>query len=207
MPVEGVVFDIGNVLIKWDPIAHYDQVIGEARRKAVFAAVDLDGMNERVDLGETLLSVVAEVAQANPDYADEIMIWHDDWLKMCAPEIPHSVRLLRALKAKGVPVFALTNFGWDTFDVACAAYPVLTEFDRAYVSGRMKVVKPEPEIYARLEANSGMAASDLLFTDDKPENITAAATRGWKTHLFEGPAGWAARLVAEGLLSEAEAQP
>ncbi|MEM1066995.1 MAG: HAD-IA family hydrolase, partial [Pseudomonadota bacterium] len=81
----------------------------------------------------------------------------------------------------------------------------LTEFDRRYISGHMRCIKPEPRIYEMVEADSGVAPGRLLFTDDKPDNIAAAAARGWQTHLFEGPEGWAARLVAEGLLRPEEA--
>jgi 2-haloacid dehalogenase len=69
----------------------------------------------------------------------------------------------------------------------------------------MGVVKPDPQIYAMVEADSGVAPERLLFADDKAENIVAAARRGWRTHQFESWQGWAARLVAEGLLSETEA--
>ena len=69
----------------------------------------------------------------------------------------------------------------------------------------MKVIKPEAEIYRRVEADSGVAPDALLFTDDRLDNIEAAAARGWNVHLFEGPQGWAECLVSHGLLSRAEA--
>lgn len=206
MSIEAVVFDIGNVLLEWHPERHYDAAIGVARRKAVFAAVDLHGMNERIDLGENIADVVTQAAQAHPDFHDEIMLWHSDWAKMAAPDIPRSAVLLRALRAKGVAVFALSNFGVETFEIAKAAYPVLDEFDRAYISGRMQTIKPGAEIYARVEADCGIPPNRLLFTDDKAENVEAAAARDWQTHLFDGPERFAARLVSEGLLSKAEAQ-
>ena len=81
----------------------------------------------------------------------------------------------------------------------------LNEFDRQYVSGRMGVIKPDPRIYAMVEADCGIAPQGLLFVDDKAENIAAAGERGWRTHQFESWQGWAARLVAEGLLTMEEA--
>ena len=75
----------------------------------------------------------------------------------------------------------------------------------AYVSGVMGVIKPDPLIYQMVEDDCGIAPDRLLFTDDRADNITAAARRGWRTHQFESWQGWAGRLVAEGLLSKEEA--
>ncbi len=200
-PVQAVIFDIGNVLIEWQPERYYDRVIGPARRAEMFAALDLHGMNDRVDRGENFTRVVTEFAAANPDWQAEIMLWHDTWIEMAQPAIDHSVRLLRALRRAGVPVFALTNFGIETFEIGVANYPFLEEFDRRYVSGHMGVIKPEPRIFEMVEEDCGLPPGALLFTDDRADNIAAAAARGWQTHLFEGPDGWAARLVSAGLLT------
>lgn len=205
MGISAVIFDIGNVLIEWQPERHYDRVIGEARRKAMFAAVDLHAMNDRVDRGENFLATVQDCAARYPEFHDEIMMWHDDWLPMASPVIPRSVAVLRALRARSIPVFALSNFGVQTFDIATPEYPFLTEFDRSYISGHMGITKPDAEIYARVEADCGLAPESLLFTDDRLDNIDAAQARGWQTHLFDGPEGWARRLVYEELLTEEEA--
>lgn len=207
MAIEAVIFDIGNVLIEWQPERHYDRVIGEARRREMFDAVDLHAMNDRVDMGENFRDMVVECAAAHPEFHAEIMRWHDDWLHMASPVIPHSVTLLRNLRRRSVPVFALSNFGIETFDLALPEYPFLAEFDRSYISGHMGVTKPDPDIYARVEADCGLAPETLLFADDRADNIAAAQARGWQTHLFEGPAGWAERLLAEALLNEKEACP
>ncbi len=206
MRPEAVVFDIGNVLVEWQPDAFYDRLIGPERRRALMAEVDLHAMNEGMDRGAPWLPSVRALAEAHPGWAAEIMCWHDRWIEMLAPAIDHSVRLLRALRARGVPVFALTNFGVETLEQARAHYPFLTEFDRAYVSGALRLMKPEAGIYAAVEADCGVAPGALLFADDRPENIAAAAARGWGVHLFEGPQGWADRLVAEGVLDPAEAR-
>lgn len=207
MAIEAVIFDIGNVLIEWQPERHYDRVIGEDHRRAMFAAVDLHGMNDRVDRGENFHAMVAETARTYPQFRDEIMLWHDDWLHMASPAIPHSVKLLRALRARGMQVFALSNFGVETFEIALPEYPFLREFNRSYISGHMGVTKPDAQIYAMVEADCGLAPDTLLFADDRADNIEAARARGWQTHLFEGPSAWADRLVCEELLSEEEARP
>jgi 2-haloacid dehalogenase len=206
MPIKAVVFDIGNVLIEWQPERFYDRVIGQARRKQMFAAVDLHGMNDRIDRGEPFQEVIYAEAQRIPEYRDEIRMWHDNWIEMAQPEIPQSVHLLRSLRSKGVVVFALTNFGLESFAYAQSQYPFLHEFDHAYVSGHMKVIKPDPTIYQMVEKHSGLAPDTLLFADDREENIHAAQARGWQVHHFTGPQGWADTLVAHGLLSPKEAE-
>jgi 2-haloacid dehalogenase len=201
-----VIFDIGNVLIEWNPERYYDRRIGEERRRAMFAQVDLHGMNDRIDAGGLFRETIYDTAAAYPDWAEEIRWWYDHWIDMASPRIEQSIALLRRLRDKGVPVFALTNFGIHSFDFALTQYDFLSEFDRAYVSGRMGVIKPDPRIYEMVEADCGIAPGRLIFADDRADNIAAAQVRGWKTHLFTGPAGWAARLVAEGLLTEDEAR-
>ena len=116
------------------------------------------------------------------------------------------MRLLRALKSAGVPVFSLTNFGVESYEYAQSHYDFLGEFDRDYVSGRMQVIKPNSKIYEMLEQDSGVAPDRLLFADDRADNIAMAASRGWQTYLFKTPQGWADRLVGAGLLSSEQAQ-
>ncbi len=205
MTPQAVIFDIGNVLIEWQPERYFDRTVGEDRRRAMFDSIDLHGMNDKLDRGAPFLATVQETAASYPEFAREIQMWHDNWLDMAAPVIAHSVRLLRALKANGVPVFALTNFGAENFAISAKTYDFLNEFDRAYVSGRMKMAKPDPEIYAAVEADCGLAPSTLLFADDRADNIAVAASRGWQTHLFEGPERWAEALINAGLLTAQDA--
>ena len=203
--IGAVVWDVGNVLLEWDPERFYDREVGEDRRRALFAAVDLHGMNARVDAGAPWAEEVAALAALHPDWAPAISHWHGRWLEMASPAIPRSVRLLGALKGRGVPCLALTNFGRETWAHALEHYPFLRGFDRAVVSGHLRLAKPDAGIYEALEREAGLPPRALLFTDDRPENVAAAAARGWRTHLFEGPEGLARRLVSEGLLAEAEA--
>lgn len=205
MAVEAVVFDIGNVLIEWQPERFYDREIGVAARKAMFAEVDLHGMNDRVDSGENWRDTVYAWSERYPQHAEPIRMWHDRWIELASPVIPHSVQLLRSLRAKGVPVFALTNFGIESFAYAESIYRFLEEFDRRYVSGHLGLIKPDPAIYAAVEADCGVPPDRLLFADDRAENIAAAEARGWRGHVFTSPQGWADRLVAEGLLTGGEA--
>ena len=205
--IQAVIFDIGNVLIGWQPEAFYDREIGSDRRHRLFSEVDLHEMNNRVDMGEDFTDTIYAAAEAHPEWRAEIRMWHDRWLELAGPVIPRSVRMMRALRAKGVPVHALTNFGVGSFDLAARQpeYDFLNEFDMPFVSGRMKLVKPDPAIYAQVEAKLGLPGEALFFTDDRADNIAAADARGWKTHQFDAPEGLAAALVHQGLLTEAEA--
>ncbi len=202
---QAVIFDIGNVLTRWQPEAFYDRVIGEDRRRALFAAVDLHHMNDLVDAGGLFKETIYDWADRTPHWRGEIRMWYDRWIELASPWIEGSIALQRALRAKGIPVFALTNFGKYSFEEALPKMDFLTDFDRLYVSGRMGVIKPDPRIYEMVEADCGLPPESLLFTDDRADNIVAAARRGWRTHQFESWQGWAARLVAEGLLSKEEA--
>ena len=205
MQPEAVIFDIGNVLTRWQPEAFYDRVLGEDRRRALFDAVDLHKMNALVDDGALFRETIYDWADRHPDWSPEIRMWYDRWIELASPRIEGSIALLRALRAKGVPVFCLTNFGSYSYDEARELLDFLGEFDREYVSGRLKVSKPDPRIYQVVEGDSGIAPDRLLFTDDKAENVTAAARRGWRTHQFESWQGLAVRLVAEELLTMQEA--
>ncbi|SFR35709.1 HAD family hydrolase [Litoreibacter janthinus] len=205
--IKAVIFDIGNVLLEWQPERFYDSAIGEDRRKAMFAEVDLHGMNDKVDLGAPFKETIYGAAENYPKWRNEIRMWHDHWIEMASPTIDHSVKLLRALRSKGIPVFALSNFGIGSFDYAETVYSYLGEFDRRYISGHMQVIKPDPKIYQMVEDDCELAPESLLFADDRADNIEMAQSRGWKTHLFETPQGWADCLVLHGLLTADEASP
>lgn len=201
MTIKAVIFDIGNVLVQWQPEAFYERAVGADRAAEFLAAVPIYEMNERVDAGTPLQEAVADMARLHPDFAPELDLWQTRYIETIGPVIDHSVRLLRALRRAGVPVYALSNFGAESFAEAEKEYPFLEEFDERFISAHMKATKPHAEIYEQVEDRLPYSPNALLFTDDRPENIEAARERGWKTHLFEGPEGLSERLVAEGLLS------
>lgn len=202
---QAVIFDIGNVLIEWNPEAYFDRHMSAEARAQMFAETAIDQMNIELDRGAPFRQTVYDLAQRHPAWSDMIRRWHDNWLDILTPEIAPCARLLRALRGRGMPVFALSNFGAESFEIARKHYPVLSEFDRAYISGRMGVVKPDPQIYQMVEADCGLPPGALLFVDDRADNIAVAAGRGWQTHHFNGWQGWAKHLTVLGLLSESEA--
>lgn len=200
--IHTVLFDIGNVLIGWQPEQFYDREFGPERRQELFARVDLHHMNELVDRGGDFRGTVYDTARRHPDMEFEIRQWHDRWTDLAGPVIDGSVTLMRRLRARGVPVMALSNFGIDSFALARRHFDFLNEFDGLFVSGHMGVTKPDPSIYEQVEAACGHPPESLFFTDDRSDNIAAAQARGWSAHLFEGPEPLGRKLVALGLLTE-----
>ncbi|MEM1266832.1 MAG: HAD family hydrolase [Pseudomonadota bacterium] len=199
MTPKAVVFDIGNVLMAWDPGRLYRQVATEAEWAALKAEVDLDAMNLEVDRGAPFRETVEATAARHPAHAALIRLWHTRWPEMFGPPIAGSWQILNHLQARQIPVFALTNFGRETFQLARGLYPELDQFDRAFVSGELGLLKPAAEIYARLEQETGLSGPDLFFTDDRQGNVEAARQRGWQGHVFEGADGLQAALSRVGL--------
>lgn len=200
-----VVFDIGNVLVAWDPAFVYDPLLPDpAARKAFFERTGLHEMNLDIDRGAPFRETVEARAAAHPEDAALIRAWHDRWPEMFRPAIDGSFHLLRILKSRGVPVHALSNFGAETFELACTVYPALTGFDIPVISAHEGTIKPEPRIYEILEARSGLSGPEIFFTDDRPENIAAARARGWQAHLFRNPEALALELVELGLIEPHE---
>ncbi|WP_273486214.1 HAD family hydrolase [Lentibacter algarum] len=204
--IEAVVFDIGNVLIEWQPERYYAKRLGKARQEAFFAGYDLHGLMNEIDAGAPFGASIADAAAAYPMFGEELLMLRDEWLPMTDHVMHRSVRLLRALKTAGVPVFALSNFGSENFRWSVEAHPFLQDFDRAYISGDMKMRKPFDEIYAAVEADCGIAPERLLFGDDRDDNLATARARGWQTHRVDSEDSWAQALVSYGLLSEEAAR-
>jgi 2-haloacid dehalogenase len=188
------------VLIEWQPERYYDRVIGEDRRRAMFAEVDLHGMNDRVDLGEGFRDVIYETAEAYPDWRAEIRDWHDNWIEL-ATRHRHSVKLMRtACRAKGVPVFALTNFGIESFayarrsTISCRVRPRLR-------LGSHAVIKPDPASTRwsrRIAAcRPGAFCSPMTAPTTSPRPRRAGGRRISSTGPRAGPTA----LVAHGLLT------
>ena len=202
--IKAVIFDIGNVLIEWQPERFYDVEIGIERRKGMFATVDLHGMNDVIDRGGPFKETIYDWADKHPEFRTEIRMWHDRWIEMATSAIELSWVTLRALQAKDIPVLALSNFGVGSFAYAETKYPELGAFDQRYISGHMGVIKPNDDIYQMMESDCGIAPKHLLFTDDRQENIDVARQRGWNTHLFDGPEGWVDCLIAHGLLQQSD---
>lgn len=185
--IEIFVFDIGRVLVEWEPEEFYKRVIGADRAKAFFAAVPIFDIHFRSDAGENFYDVIAEAAENYPDWRDEIQIWADRWADFTNVGIDGTIAIKDELHRMGKTVYGLSNFGAENFPITQAMHPCLQNFDKLFLSGELKISKPDPRIYAHVETHSGHPPSTHFFIDDSPANIEAAADRGWQTHLFETP--------------------
>lgn len=200
-----VVFDIGNVLVKWDPATLYARMIADdGARRRFLTEICPPEWNAAFDRGAPMPAGVEAHARRHPAEADFIRAWWTRWPEMFGPAVDGSIACLRALKARGTPVYGLTNFAAETFEIACRLYPVLTEFDCCVVSAHERRIKPEPEIYAALERRTGSRPQALFFVDDSPGNVAAARARGWTAHLFRGPEGLARALIEHRLLQPSD---
>lgn len=196
-----VVFDIGRVLIEWDLRHLFAPLIDDPAQLDWFLAnVVTEDWHTQHDAGVTLADMVPARQAEYPDHAALLDAYRDRFLESIPGDVPGSFALLQRLHERDVPLFALTNFGTEFFAQYRATQPLLDLFRDIVVSGDERCIKPDPAIYAIAERRFGLPGDALLFTDDKPENIAAAAARGWHTHLFTGAEGLEQRLVAEGLL-------
>ncbi|WP_333833312.1 HAD family hydrolase [Rubrimonas sp.] len=203
MAVRAMVFDIGRVLFDWRPERLYAELIPDAaERERFFTQLCPPEWNLAFDAGRDMPRGVEEDAAkaADPRDASLIRAWWTRWPDMVGPQFEGSVACFRALKARGVPVYGLTNFAAETYPIAEEMFPILREFDLCVVSGREGCVKPQPRIYEILEQRTGHAPRELFFADDSAPNVAAARARGWTAHLFEGAPGLARALGEVGLL-------
>jgi 2-haloacid dehalogenase len=200
-----VVFDIGNVLLEWRPERLYARLIPDpAQREAFFHETQIADMNLDVDRGAPFKAHIYAHAAKHPKYERLIRAWHDDWIEMASAAIEGTVQILRTLKERGVRTGALSNFGVDSFALACVKYPFLTEFDVPVISGREETIKPEPQIYEILEERTGLLGQDIFFMDDSPKNVAAARARFWQAEIFTTPQILGQQLHARGLIAQAD---
>lgn len=197
-----VVFDVGNVLFHWDLRYLFDKEIADPARRAHFLGEVLTfEFHMRHDEGEELADMVAELLSLYPDYAPEITAYASRFNETVGGPVAGVHELVEQLAARNVPLFALTNFGTTFWDGFYPTEPIFTHFRDIVVSGREKLAKPDPAIYALAEGRFGLPPEALFFVDDRAENIAAARARGWHGHLFTDAATLAADLQAHGLLA------
>ena len=196
-----IVFDLGAVLIDWDPRHLYSKVFDDAQEMEWFLAnVCTSEWNLEQDRGRSFEDAIAEASARHPDYAPHIALYHTRWHEMIKGPIAGTVAILEELHEKGTPLYAITNWHGDKFRETRQRFPFLDIFRDIVVSGDEKIIKPDPTIYQRLFDRNGLKASDCFFIDDNVKNIKGAKAVGMMAHHFTTPEKLRAVLVDRGAL-------
>lgn len=201
-PIGTVIFDLGNVLIAWDPRLLYRQLFDDEEEMEWFLReVCNSAWNEQQDAGRSWAEGTALLHAKFPDYVPLIDAYRQRWVETLGGMIDGSVALLAELNARGVRLLALTNWSQETFPVARRLFPFLQWFEGIVVSGEEGLVKPDPRIYRRLLERYRVDPRSALYIDDSQRNVAAAEALGMQGWWFRGPEGLRDRLQALGLLS------
>ena len=199
--IHTVVFDVGGVLIDWNPRHLYRKVFtDDATMERFLAEVCTPAWHAQHDLGASYGETIPALVAARPEWADEIRAWNERFAEMYDGPIAGTVQILEDLHRGGVPVVASTNWGADSWAQAKVAYRFLNLFDGALVSGEVGVAKPDPAFYDLLVETFGLDPEHTLYVEDTLANLKAAAARGFVTHAFRSPDALGEELWHLGLL-------
>lgn len=201
--VDAVVFDLGNVLIRWDPMAAVAAAVGEERAAAFLAHPEFDfaAWNHEQDAGRPWAEAEAAAIERHPELAEEIAGYRANFDASLVGAIDDTVAVLRDVHASGVPVVALTNWSAELFPAALDRFDFLDLFEDIVVSGEEGVAKPDARIFQILGDRMRHLGSldDAIFVDDSPANVQAAEEAGLDAILFTGPGHLREDLRARGL--------
>lgn len=197
--VDAVLFDLGNVLVRWDPFLPYEGRYPREEVERFFRESDFMALNHAQDAGEPWPSVRARLAERQPDLVPMLDVYLADHRESVPGEVPGADATVRGLRGAGVRVYGLTNWGAENWHVAAEQAPVIHLLEGVVVSGHEKVAKPDPAAFGRAVARFGLDAGRTLFTDDSPRNVAAAAALGFRVHLFVGHAELVEHLRALGI--------
>jgi 2-haloacid dehalogenase len=197
-----VVFDVGNVLYGWDPESFLARRIPDDEARLRFIDdIALYAWHDTLDGGRDFREAAAELSEEFPHYAEHISAWGDRFGETVSDPVPGVHAIVEELDARGVPLFAITNFSadfWPPFRAREEAF--FARFRDIVVSGVEKMLKPDPAIYRLALERFGLEPGEALFIDDRAVNVAGAEAVGMGAHLFEGADGLRARLAEEGLL-------
>lgn len=194
-----LVFDIGGVLLDWDPRYLYRKIFDDPERMEWFLReVCTPAWNLEQDRGRPFADAIAERIALYPDHADAIRAFDERWAETVSEAIQGTVDILAALRLAKIPNYAITNFSAEKFEIACEVFPFLAKFDGIVVSGAERLIKPDPKIYRLLLERYGLKAGDCLFIDDVPKNVEGARAVGMHAVQFTSPAQLATDLRQRG---------
>jgi 2-haloacid dehalogenase len=199
---QAVVFDIGGVLVDWDPRHLFREVIpDEATREWFLREVCHSEWNRRQDEGRPWAEGIAEAVGRHPAHEAWIRAYDERWIETVRGVDDDVVVVVRELRAGGLPVYALTNFSTDKWALSLEQFDVLAEFDGVVVSGEERVTKPQERIYRILLERYQLTPERTFFTDDADANVAGARAVGIDAELFTGAASLRSQLVSRSLLA------
>jgi len=200
-PPTVVIFDLGGVLIDWDPRYLYRRLFTDADAMESFLAeVTTPAWNAEQDAGRTWAEAVAMLAERHPEQRDLIEAYHHRWSEMLAGAIEGTVAILEQLRGS-VRLFALSNWSAETFPIALERFPFLTWFDGIVISGEVGAAKPDARIFEHLVITYGIEPADAVFIDDNASNVEAAERLGFVALQFVDERSLRADLGRLGLLA------
>lgn len=201
LTINTVIFDLGGVLIDWNPRHLYRKIFtDEAEMEYFLTHICTMEWNEYQDRGRSWAEGVALLSEQYPEYTEQIKVYHERWSEMLNGAIDDSVEILKTLKAQGIRVVALTNWSTETFPIAEAQFPFLQWFEGIVVSGKEKMKKPEPEIFQLLFDRYQVNPKQAIFIDDSPTNVQGANQVGLHSIRFTDAAALRTALKAFGLV-------
>jgi 2-haloacid dehalogenase/putative hydrolase of the HAD superfamily len=196
-----LLWDVGNVIVRWDPRTLYAKIFKEpADLDRFLSHVGTLDWHAATDRGVTFAENIAALSARHPHHAEHIAAWWDRWPEMFSGTISETESVIEDLAARGVPQFGLTNMSSESWPGVKAMSPAFRHFRDTVVSAEERVIKPDPCIFEIVLARTGLAAGDLLFVDDSAANIAAAAAMGFHTHRFTDPAALRPSIERFGLL-------
>jgi 2-haloacid dehalogenase len=197
-----VVFDLGGVLIDWNPRYLYRSLFedDEAAMERFLAEVTTPEWNHRQDEGRPWAEAIAELTGRYPGQRELIEAYHSRWQEMLGGPIEATVEVLARLREAGrVRLFALSNWSSETFVIARPRFPFLDWFEAVVISGDLGIAKPDPAIFEHLLRRFQLDAGTTVYVDDIPANVEAAARLGFRAIHFRDAADLRRRLKSEGL--------
>ena len=198
---EAVIFDLGGVLIDWNPRYLYRQLFDDdAAMEAFLADVVTPEWNGQQDAGRTWADAVAALTAEHPEDAELIAAYWHRWLETLGDAIAPTVAILAELRTTGVRLLALSNWSAETFPLVRPRYPFLEWFEGIVVSGELGIAKPDPRIFRYLLEHHELAAATTVFIDDSEANVRAAAALGLNAIRFVDAPSLRRELVRLGLL-------
>ncbi|HUW92377.1 MAG TPA: HAD family phosphatase [Bacteroidales bacterium] len=183
--IKTVVFDLGGVLIDWNPRHLYRKIFtSEAEMERFLSEVCTPEWNVQQDGGKLFSTATAELTAKFPDHAANIALYYDRWEEMLGGELKETVDILNELKSAGMPLYALTNWSHEAFPAAYERYAFMKQFDGIVVSGFEGLLKPGHEIYRLLISRYNINPADSVYIDDNKANADAAAELGFHVIHF-----------------------